>query len=76
MAEVEALISTKKKNVSEVESELKCLQTVLDEMKNKKKQFENYDKEKGVVEGNIENLKQLLKGKKKNSTRLLQPRKS
>ena len=63
-AELEALISSKKKNLSEVESELKCLQTVLDDLKNTKKQFENYDKEKRVIEGNIENLKQKLQREK------------
>ena len=63
-AELEALISSKKKNLSEVESELKCLQTVLDDMKNTKKQFENYDKEKRVIEGNIENLKQKVEREK------------
>ncbi len=36
------------------------MQTVLDDLKNTKKQFENYDKEKRVIEGNIENLKQKL----------------
>jgi len=59
-SELQALISSKKTSLSEIESELKRLQTVLDDLKNKKKQFENYDKEKRVIEGNNENLKQKL----------------
>ena len=56
--ELQALISSKQTSLSEIDSELKRLQTVLDEMKSKKKQFENHDKEKRVIEGNVKNLKQ------------------
>jgi exonuclease SbcC len=57
-AELEALISSKKTTLADIESELKRLQTILDDLKSKKKQFENCDKEKGLIEGNIQNLKQ------------------
>ena len=43
-----------------IESELSNLQAVLDQLKNKKKEFDKHDKEREIVEGSIANLEKTL----------------
>jgi len=62
--ELENYLSAKRKDLAEIESELKNLQTVLDQLKDKKKKFDEHDKKRGIIEGDIANLEKMLEREK------------
>jgi exonuclease SbcC len=62
--ELEESLTAKRKDLVGIESELRSLQTVLDQLKDKKKEFDRHDKEKGIIEGKITNLEKTLKKEK------------
>jgi exonuclease SbcC len=59
--ELERSLVLKRKELAGIESELEYLKTGLDELEGKKKEFDMLDKQRGIFEGNIANLKKALK---------------
>ncbi|MGD0028794.1 MAG: AAA family ATPase [Candidatus Bathyarchaeia archaeon] len=59
--ELEKALLLKRKELAGIEAELEYLHTGLDELREKKKEFDKLDKQKGLVEGNIANLEKALK---------------
>ena len=58
--ELNGLLASKKTELGGLESELKRLQAVLDELETKKKGFDRFDKERGIISQRIENLESKL----------------
>jgi exonuclease SbcC len=59
--ELEKALLLKRKELAGIEVELEYLHTGLDELREKKKEFDKLDKQKGIFEGNIANLEKALK---------------
>ncbi len=59
--ELSGLLASKKTELSDLESELTCVQAVLDALEIKKKDFDNFDKKREIIKQNIENLENKLK---------------
>ena len=59
--ELEKLLGSKKTELADVELDLKSLQQNLDELKEKKRQFDSIDRDKGLLDQNIKALEIKLK---------------
>ena len=59
--ELEILLSSKRDELNKLESGVKSLQAIMDELDAKKKDFDNLDRERGILEQKIKNLEDVLK---------------
>ena len=59
--ELEILLSSKRDELNKLESGVKSLQAIMDELDGKKKDFDNLDRERGILEQKIKNLEDVLK---------------
>jgi len=59
--ELEILLSSKGDELNKLESGVKSLQTIMDELDAKKKDFDNLDRERGILDQKIKNLEDVLK---------------
>jgi exonuclease SbcC len=59
--ELEILLSSKRDELDKLESGVKSLQAIMDELDAKKKDFDNLDRERGILEQKIKNLEDVLK---------------
>ena len=70
-SELEKLLGSKNAKLADVESDLKSLQQKLDELKEKKSQFDSLDKEKGLLDQSLKGLESRLKTEKEELSKAL-----
>jgi len=59
--ELERSLVTKRMDLTGIESELMSLRIVLDQLKDRKREFDKHDKQREIIKGDIANLEKMLK---------------